>query len=336
VSARLIDRPDVRQMLLAQVAKVAAGQKLNIARLRDALVDQGDVLAGIQALIDRGQLDPVTLRPPVRASGELPSGSDLHMALLAYAAEHRIFPTHLSLHLFGCTNGISQLPKRKKVFALTRGRIAKFLAGPPPAELLNVPPRRKPRGIEPTAEERHQAVVDGRNSCVTGADLAAAVDALIAKHGLLKSAVGRHLLGSSGGVEQLRKSRPRAKTIAFVRAFLANPPIEQLKSKTLRQALPSNTPGASGTAHKASSATESTVAKRDTVRAPLSNQASLPLKAVPPVARQISVEPQAGPRPTWMLPAERAWCTQCEVRVSGVVAAKCMDRWCKVKGSPNG
>ena len=63
---RLIQRTYVLQGLLAAVAAGPAGQKLSIPRLRDALVNQSDVITGIETLIAAGELDRATLRPPER------------------------------------------------------------------------------------------------------------------------------------------------------------------------------------------------------------------------------------------------------------------------------
>lgn len=227
---RLIGDPLVRRMLLDAVAAVPVGARLSIPALRDALVSQADVLVGLQALVDDGSLDRGTLRPfpadaaaadlsaaihalPIPASFVAPSGAELADRLTEYCTTHGLAQHRVLKHL--CIAGFGALRKHQPR-SKTVEKILAFLHAPPPPG-LEARPAGGPR------------VPDAGG--ITGAELAARLDALIAEHGLSKSAVGKRLVGQASGVATIRHSNPRRKTVERILAFLADPPIEELKPR---------------------------------------------------------------------------------------------------------
>jgi len=344
---RLINQVDTLQRLLEAVAAVPAGQRLHVPALRDALVNQADVLTGLQMLVCAGELDPATLRPP--APGQInpleeklaelvpspppssieiregmtghqlleileaegarrglsrcavgfeafnnnaqlytlakgtrparrstidkvaawlgvtvsaseaagpddcgradpgpasppapppteappallgpaapaevpdlaakPSGNELADALCKYASDHDLAILRVGKHLFNGPNTVRRLRSVAVPQQATVDKVRAFLAGPPPAELT-----RKESGGPRVAE------VGG----ITGAALAAEVDELIAREKLSITAVGLHLFANRSGIQHLRRSNPRQATVDKVRAFLAAPPLDQLRPK---------------------------------------------------------------------------------------------------------
>jgi hypothetical protein len=129
---RLLDQPKVRGRLLNVVAAVPAGVKLSIPRLRDALVDQGDVVAALQHLVDQGLLDRATLRPPIKempstrsktkrsyaetkaalkAAAERPTGAQLYERMMTIAASLELAPSTVSRKAFGNSNQLASMAK---------------------------------------------------------------------------------------------------------------------------------------------------------------------------------------------------------------------------------
>jgi hypothetical protein len=327
---RLLEAPAAERQLLAAVAAVPLGQRLHIPALRDALVNQADVLAALQRLVERGKLDRGTLRPrperilpllprqrgasnrgfaigkgepskplldALKAEGErrgfttqqlslavwdnkariyqlasaatvrratanvvrawidrsreehpeLPqspapaveapvvvrkgepaagavqppahepqTAAELFAAVMDHCERHDLSSTRVGKHLFGGNNGLLRLRDGSKPQARTLAKLRAFLASAPSDDL-----RRRPAGGPRVAD----------NGGITGAELAAKLDALIAEHGLSKSAVGQHLVGQSSGVATIRHSNPRRKTVERILAFLADPPLDQLKPR---------------------------------------------------------------------------------------------------------
>lgn len=332
--ARLITRTDVLQALLAAVAAVPAGERLHIPKIRDALVSQDDVIRGIEALIIAGELDAETLRPSIEiaeeangpdqpdaegAAGgsgqEVPpepsapppsapmptrtsvlTGPALADQLTDYARAHGLALSRVGNHLMGSPSGISRLRVRgRRPQQKTVDRIRAFLASPPPAS-LKAQPKGGPRVPD----------VGG----ITGAELAAKIEALIAKHGLSKTQVGKHLMGQASGVETIRRHHPRRKTVARIEAFLADPPIDKLKAKT------SPAPRADGPMSAQPGAID------------VKGVVGLPPRDLPrPSPQPAPIEPL----PTIVQPGAVAWCDQCEQRVGHAKAAACMSRWCDLK-----
>jgi hypothetical protein len=294
---------------------VPAGVRLRIPQLRDVLVSQADIIAGIETLIIAGELDAQTLRPvsrPVEPPvaepvapplGTRRSGRALADALEAYAERHGLATCRLSHHLLGGRNAIKRL-RRSTPQRATAERIEALLAGPPPAGL-----ERRAAGGSRVAE----------NGGVSGASLAAELDALIADHGLSKVRVGMHVYGNSHGVELLRRSNPRRKTVARVRALLADPPLDDLRSRA------TTTFGTTA----AQPARAAPAGKREPDGGGVSTPAAVPAPEPDPPPQP----PATGPESTWLKPAEIAWCEQCEQRVSGTKAAACTSPWCKLKGA---
>jgi hypothetical protein len=311
---RLIHRTEVLQQLLTAIAAVPAGVRLRIPQLRDILVSQADIIAGIETLIIAGELDAQTLRPPPVAEPH-PSqprsgagdpfsrpvtGAKLADALGAYVERHDLSLWRVSVHLFGGRNSVSRLRGISRPRPATIAKVREFLDAPPPRDMA----RQRGGGA-------HFAEVG-----VSGADLAAELDALISRHGLSKAAVGRHLYNTSSGVELLRKSHPHAATVAKVRALIEDPPIAKLRS---RVAAP----------NRSKPARAAPAGKREPDGGGVSTPAAVPAPEPDPPPQP----PAIGPDSTWLKPAEIAWCEQCEQRVSGTKAAACTSPWCKLKGA---
>lgn len=303
--SRLIDLPDVRARLLAAVAAVPIGTKLSIPRLRDALIDQGDVIAALSSFVESGELDRATLRPTRRepqpqaaAHDAPPTGAELADQLVRYAESHGLALIRVGDHLFGGNkSGIGKLRKTKRPIRRTIDRVTAFLAAPPPEEL------KRQRSGDPRVPQNGNGV--------TGAELADALDAMIAKHGLSKVAVSRLVYsGSDGSIERLRRCMPQRSTVEKVRALLADPPIEQLRTRgpvTREEEQPEG------------------------ARAPAAPKPSIVRQTID-IPRQPKIDPQTDiPRGTFLKPAEVAWCSQCDQRVSGAKAARCTSRWCSLK-----
>lgn len=122
---RLILRTDVLGQLLAAIAAVPAGQSLHIPALRDALINQGDVISGIETLIAANELDPATLRPPAgsAAAPEPPlppllprrgadqSGAELFGRILAVAERRGLSRRQVSVEVFGNGTALYELQK---------------------------------------------------------------------------------------------------------------------------------------------------------------------------------------------------------------------------------
>lgn len=242
IEARLIDQPSVREQLLAAVAAAPAGVKLSIPQLRDALVSQADVLAGLEWLVRTGELDRATLRPPMEAAGaeppagdastqpaggsvtgarssvrpSTPTGAQLTAMLDAYVERHGLARNRVGMHLFGSQGALVRLRRTPAPRPPTVAKVRAFVAGDPPPGL-----ELGPRGTLAVG--------------ISGAQLAAELDALIARHGLSETAVGLRLFNNRSGVKALRKSgHPRLRTVTKVRALLADPRLAELRSRAPR------------------------------------------------------------------------------------------------------
>jgi hypothetical protein len=148
-SGRLIHQAGTRARLFDAIAAVPIGAKLSISGLRDALVNQADVLWGIESLIGEELLDRATLRPMPAAepatcddaeqaatveADHLPTGAELADRLEALIAEHGLSRTRVGLKIYGNRDGVSVLrhanPRRATV-----ARILALLADPPIEDL---------------------------------------------------------------------------------------------------------------------------------------------------------------------------------------------------------
>lgn len=168
---RLINRTDVLQLLLSAVSAMPPGAKVSIPRLRDALIDQGDVIHGLEMLIAAGELDRTTLRPPVKVeeppaaehsevSPERETGRSLEAALLAYIGRHDLSKTAVARHLFGGPSGITTLGSSAHPRNATIAKVRGFVSAAPPEQLKRVPrgDRRYTQGASGTARalpQRH-------------------------------------------------------------------------------------------------------------------------------------------------------------------------------------
>jgi hypothetical protein len=349
MTARLAELPLARAQLLAAIAAVPAGVKLGIPQLRDALVSQADVLAALQRLVDEGALDAATLRAPLEAransqpparisggpiqpnrrasslsdapiqpnrrAGERVSGAALAAELTDYAKRHGLALSRVGAHVFGNKSIIMRLRHPGRVpQQRTIAKARAFLSAPPPP------------GLEPRPAGGARIADCG----ATGAELADELEAMIAEHQLSKTAVGLHLYGHRSGVDVLRRSNPRRSTVAKVRALLADPPLDRLRGKSSRNGVAAADGGGDG---------EPARRERPSTAAPALRGAQSPERVidvprrVPPSPPQAVAEPRRveGPAPTFLSPAERAWCGQCEALKSGAAAAKCTSPWCKLK-----
>lgn len=137
---RLILRTDVLSQLLAAITGVPAGQRLHIPALRDALVNQGDVISGIETLIAAGELDPATLRPPKQPAGgrgsiakrnrspdrnwgDRPTGIELAERLDAEGKRRGLKPVEICRQVFG--NAVQLWSLRKGPRPVTRSTLLK-------------------------------------------------------------------------------------------------------------------------------------------------------------------------------------------------------------------
>jgi hypothetical protein len=202
-------RPELR--VLRRVAMLPAGEKVPVGAIaRELKLTQAAVLCRLQKLVDTGLLDARTLRPPV-------TGETLAKELAHHCKLHGLSSARVGLHLFHARNGIGRLRVTYQPRPETIAKIRAFLASPP-SDDVRVQPSGGPR------------VAD--NGGITGAELADQVEAVIAEHNLSKRKVGELIYSNGHGVDLLRGAgRPHKATIEKVRAFLANPPIEDLKKR---------------------------------------------------------------------------------------------------------
>lgn len=141
-----------------------------------------------------------------------PTGADLADQLEAYMKRHDLALRRVGRHLFNGEGYVGRLRYVKRPGDDTIARVLAFVAAPPLPELK----RQEPGGVR-----------KGGNSGLTGAELAAELDAAIADQGLSKTAVGKILFCQGSGVEQLRRvAWPRNETVAKVRALIADPPTD--------------------------------------------------------------------------------------------------------------
>lgn len=252
--------------LLPLVTALPAGEKLHIGSLARALAPtQAQVIAAIAELVESGQLDRRTLRPP--RTGR--TGAELAEEMIAEGARRGLSICAVSLTAFGNASQLYIMRKSERpVYGKTLAKIRAWLAAPPAA--IEIAPEREPMRPpeagkeEAGGEQRARPTLDGRaraahappasepprvssrerepkagakapsapDAHVSGADLATMLDSAIAAHGLSKAQVGRHLFKMTSGVEQLRRvAQPQGKTVARVRAFVADPPVDALRSR---------------------------------------------------------------------------------------------------------
>lgn len=177
---RLVDTLEAQRQLLAAIADQPAGQKLNLPRLRDALVSQADVIRGVEALIKAGDLDAATLRPatageeedstPALPAGDCgtsddasagvadvppahrtrqsrskhvgPSGADLAAQIDALLdRDPSISKSAIGVALTGSPGGVERLRKVARPHAATIAKVAQLLADPPRSQAVDRLPR---------------------------------------------------------------------------------------------------------------------------------------------------------------------------------------------------
>lgn len=295
MSARLIDLPGIRKRLLASIAEIPAGEKLSIPRLRDGLISQMDVIAGIDALIAAGKLDPLTLRPPEPKRRPLPEGfrrgqsadgelaAPLFDAIDAERKRRGLSIAAASREIWGNEARIYRLLSNDSVRRATADKIRAWLgqssinapapdphpgpADPPrpkaesgggaaPARggqehaaagndaappIPEIEDRPEPSPLEAEAPAAVGPADEGAAApmppdearpapiVISGADLAAEIDAYLARSGMAKSRFGWLVFGRPSGLESMRSTkRPAPATIRKVRAFIANPPADAL------------------------------------------------------------------------------------------------------------
>lgn len=226
---RLITRTDALIRLLAAIAAVPEGVKLSIPQLRDALVSQADVLAGIETLVAGRKLDPATLRTPVKAApaprpeglrrGQSADGEPaqpLFDALVAEGKRRGLSTQALSLAVFGGKSRIYYLTRpgataRRK----TADKIRAWLASP--AAVPGSPAAPPSARAEPS---------DAPNQ------LLREIRAFCGEHGVTLSRFGLAAAGDAKLAARLECcASVRPKTVAKIRAFLAEPSIEALRSR---------------------------------------------------------------------------------------------------------
>jgi hypothetical protein len=160
--------------------------------------------------------------------------------------------------------------------------------------LLDAPPPDGLKRQEPGGPRKPE------NGGVSGAELADQIEAMIAEHGLSKVAVSRMVYKNSDrSIDRLRECTPQRRIVERVRALLANPPLPPSPQPDARPAQPARA--------AALQATGETAPERK-----IDLQTDVPLG-------------------TFLKPAEIAWCSQCDQRVSGAKAARCLSRWCSLK-----
>jgi hypothetical protein len=176
-AVRLISRVDVLEQLLAAVAAVPEAVKLSIPALRDSLVSQADVLAGLETLVAAGELDRSTLRPAsvgdtsptnralppvdeaIPAASEAPRKpgdrrriDDVSAAVIADEIREFLRLTGMKPARFGREalrdpKFVAELPRRSAVRGPTAAKIRAFIAdrSAPPPIVTKLPLGRKSR-----------------------------------------------------------------------------------------------------------------------------------------------------------------------------------------------
>jgi hypothetical protein len=256
--SRLIASPEVRPWalgrLLVAVRAAPAGQKLSIPALRDALVNQADVLDGLQALIRDGKLDPATLRPPGTLPPTLPLPSEEDSARSReatravgtgrHATDEPSAPLVAALVAEGERRGLSRRATSIAVFALkcrldaisahamvrkaTADKIRAWIADKP----VEAPAKRESAVILPPPPTPEPAIVHlppGPGLEPSPCELLRAIEAFLAGSGISATAFGKAVNGDAALVKGIRDGRsPRRKTIAKIRALIADPPASLL------------------------------------------------------------------------------------------------------------
>lgn len=240
--------------LAALIGERPAGARLDVPGLARALLpSQADIIDAIRVLIDEGALDARTLRPPARLTRCLPdgiTGPQLFERLKAEAGRRGMSLQAASLAVFDNKARIYGLQKSPgPVRAPTIRRATAWLnrpeepgtegAGgdrtPPPA--LKQPNQRGERRASASSPSREREPRAGAKRAsapdapVTGAELAAEIDAFLERTGMGRGRFSNLVFDCGTGLNKLRDvGRPRAETVAKVRAFLANPPPSALAS----------------------------------------------------------------------------------------------------------
>ncbi|HVL30083.1 MAG TPA: hypothetical protein VM326_05135, partial [Sphingomicrobium sp.] len=165
MTLRLINRTDVLKQLLAAVAAVPVGERLHIPALRDALVSQGDVISGLEMLIAAGELDPRTLRPPVKAAVAMPRaersqpGAALLAEIEAFCGRSGMAVSRFGKAVVNDFSLVNRLRKGARVTEATIARAREYIAGAahggelpeapaPQAAEPEAPPKPKPEASE--------------------------------------------------------------------------------------------------------------------------------------------------------------------------------------------
>lgn len=192
--------------------------------------------------VRQGSLDKVNawLANPPSAEpvepGRLPrrvTGAELCRILRDEGTRRGMSPTAVSLAVFGATGQMSTMQRadQRAVRDGTRLKAQAWLDNPNAPKVASRPPA---AGAAEAGGVRTPPPASTAARLPTGKELAAQLDALIAKHGLAKSRVGLAIYGTKNGVEHLRRiRRPSADKVERVQALLANPPLDRLRYQRL-------------------------------------------------------------------------------------------------------
>jgi hypothetical protein len=284
--SRLIESPAAERQLLAAIAAQPEGAKLSVPRLRDALLNQADVLGALHRMVGDGRIDAQRLRPvkrPGLGAGHL-SGDEparpLFDALVAEARRRGLALEAVSLAIWDNKARIYALRDAgPTVRNVTADKVRAWIADKP----AEAPAKREPAATLPRSPAPELAITiipSGRKarpycqqpgSCVagikgpcrichakpstspavealapekvTGASLAAEIDALIERTGANRGRVSNLLFDSGTGIERLREARrPKAETVEKVRLFLDHPPADLFAAPALSRRDPTQKP----------------------------------------------------------------------------------------------
>jgi hypothetical protein len=245
---RLIQRTDALSQLLAAIAEVPAGEKLPIPRLRDALVSQADVLDGVRILVAAGELDPKTLRPPLRIEKREPvarpdllervRGECLRRGLPMRRASEQIFGNGTQLYALrnprwrpsGAIVAAIEAWLERSGGEPGQPTVAHGAAKLPAAEeAAPMEPFEGPRGTRSGIGDGDSASAPAKSpeerpeSAPPPAQLLAEIEAFCERTGMTRSAFGKRVKNDLGYVRRLRTgSIPKARSVEQVRAFIRN------------------------------------------------------------------------------------------------------------------
>jgi hypothetical protein len=229
--------PRAERLLIAAIAAQPEGAKLSIPRLRDALVNQADVLAALKRLVDAGKLDSATLRPVKRAYNGRRSGHEgnvparpLFDALKAEGARRGLSVQQTSLAAFGNKARIYQLLKAHGVRSGTAEKIRAWIASGQEEPCSPPPARKVPLGDRRFREHRCAPpkvtkVAPGKELRPSGENLFKRLLAEGEARGLKAAQVSREIFGGSTNLYSLKggSRAVAAKTFEKAEAWLATP-----------------------------------------------------------------------------------------------------------------